>query len=100
MKPRLIAANELIKNLCETFCGETPCSIPCETIDAIGRCPTAYNIDKVVEQLEELQNFEIRTGQGYCPDANEEECRYRYSDLGCSYCALEKAIEIVKGGGR
>ena len=56
------------------------------------------NIDKVVEQLEAIQNFEMRTGKCYCPDANEEDCRYAFSDLSCAYCSIEKAIEIVKGG--
>ena len=53
--------------------------------------------DKIVEQLEQIQNFEERTGRGYCPDG--DECRYKYSDLGCTHCAFEKAIEIVKKGG-
>lgn len=61
--------------------------------------PTAYDPDKVVEKLEDLQNFEERTGKSYCPEG-AAECRYKYSDLGCTHCAFEKAIEIVKGGGK
>lgn len=106
-KPRLIDVNELLKWL-ELVRKDYKHAGACNeayaveyiifAVNEIDTIPTAYDIDKVVEQLEAMQNFEMRTGQNYCPDANEEECRYRYSDLGCSYCAFEKAIEIVKGG--
>ena len=66
--------------------------------EAIKAWNTRKPIDKVVEQLEAIQNFEMRTGKCYCPDANEEDCRYAFSDLSCAYCSIEKAIEIVKGG--
>ena len=91
-KPRLIDANKVIKTI-EEVCGGSKELL----IQLINEQPTAYDIDKVVEQLEAIQNFEMRTGKGYCPD-RDTECRYMYSDLGCSYCAFEKAIEIVKGG--
>ena len=53
--------------------------------------------DRIVEQLEAMQNFEMRTGKSYCPDADVKNCRFRFSDLSCSFCAFDKAIAIVKG---
>lgn len=49
--------------------------------------PTAYDVDKVVEQLEEL---------------TEEECTLHECGIRserCKPCIAKKAIEIVKGGG-
>ena len=45
-------------------------------------CPTAYDVDKVVEQLEELR----------------KECEDQLQDYDQNYF-IDKAIEIVKGGG-
>lgn len=61
----------------------------CELIDAQ---PTAYDPDKVVEQLEEIE--EIMTS-GVSQDCFGEECKA--SD--CTVCLISRAIEIVKGGG-
>lgn len=54
--------------------------------------PTAYEPDKVVEQLEEIE--EIMTS-GVEQDCFGEECKA--SD--CTVCLISRAIEIVKGGG-
>lgn len=54
--------------------------------------PTAYDPDKVVEQLEEVEK--IMTSPVNI-DCFGEECRA--SD--CTVCLISKAIEIVKGGG-
>lgn len=54
--------------------------------------PTAYDVDKVVEQLEEVEK--IMTSP-VTEDCFGEECRA--SD--CTVCLISKAIEIVKGGG-
>lgn len=54
---------------------------------AIDEVPTAYDPDKVVEQLEEL---------------TEEECTLRECGIRserCKPCIAKRAIEIVKGGG-
>ena len=66
----------------------------------IGGFDTGYDINKVVEQLEQLQDIERLTGRGYCPEIDEEDSDLSCltSELGCGYCAFEKAIEIVKGG--
>lgn len=88
-KPRLIDANALIEWLtkptgfrtnCED-CSDRDC-IDCIIKEALENTPTAYDIDKVVEQLEENAKAVY----------NEIEGDY------INYVALEKAIEIVKGG--
>lgn len=54
--------------------------------------PTAYDPDKVVEQLEEVEK--IMTSPVNI-DCFGEECKA--SD--CTVCLISKAIQIVKGGG-
>lgn len=54
--------------------------------------PTVFDVDKVIEQLEEVEK--IMTSP-VTKDCFEEECRA--SD--CTVCLINKAIEIVKGGG-
>lgn len=54
--------------------------------------PTAYDPDKVVKQLEEVEK--IMTSPVNI-DCFGEECKA--SD--CTVCLISKAIEIVKGGG-
>lgn len=54
--------------------------------------PTVFDVDKVIEQLEEVEK--IMTSP-VTKDCFGEECRA--SD--CTVCLISKAIEIVKGGG-
>lgn len=61
-------------------------------VDSVNNEPTAYDPDKVVEQLEEVEK--IMTSPVNI-DCFGEECRA--SD--CTVCLISKAIEIVKGGG-
>jgi hypothetical protein len=51
-------------------------------LDFIDKQPTAYDVDKVVEQLEELR----------------KECEDPLQDYDPNYF-IDKAIEITKGGG-
>ena len=54
--------------------------------DAINNMPTAYNVDKVVAQLEDY--------------GNEEMCYYKNTPYEkCVEECINKAIDIVKGGG-
>ncbi len=62
------------------------------TIMEIDNQPTAFDVDKVVEQLEEVEK--IMTSP-VTEDCFGEECRA--SD--CTVCLISKAIEIVEGGG-
>lgn len=61
-------------------------------VDEINRIPTAYDVDKVVEQLEEEYISAICW--------NNKPCNYPET-IGCCYDrAINKAVEIVKGGGQ
>lgn len=54
--------------------------------------PTAYNRDKVVEQLKEIKRM---MESDISPDCFREEC----IEADCTVCLAGKAIEIVKAGG-
>ena len=54
--------------------------------------PTAYNRDKVVEQLEEIKRM---MESNISPDCFRAEC----IEADCTVCLAGKVIEIVKGGG-
>ena len=56
-------------------------------IDRIKSQPTAYDVDKVVEQLEEIRVKKT---------CNKEKCDTK--EL-CRICVVDDAIKIVKGGG-
>ena len=80
---RLIDADALIKNLSYLY---TKNHIPVdmrskEILTTIMEQPTAYNVDKVVEELE-LHSFELGT-----------------DTIPVHYVRLNEAIEIVKQGG-
>ena len=69
------------------------CRLCLESIKGIiDEQPTAFDMDKIVEQLEEVEK--IMTSP-VTEDCFGEECRA--SD--CTICLISKAIEIVKGGG-
>lgn len=91
---RLIDADLLKKNCKCTgkFEDEFKCVSLSELAKVIDNQPTAFDADKVVEQLEEVEK--IMTSP-VTEDCFGEECRA--SD--CTICIISKAIEIVKGGG-
>ena len=64
-------------------------------IDVIKEQPTAYSVDKVVDELEEIicpkRLYFCRVSKGGCNKSD---------DVGCIDCAIQKAIEIVKRGGK
>lgn len=89
---RLIDADELILHLNDFMMQERPidvqdiesinvCAVIKECIKAVEEQPTAYDVDKVVEQLEDESEI-------YCREYGKEDELY-----------LKGAIEIVKGGG-
>ena len=79
---RLIDEDELIKGRVEN-----------DPVVIAAKCaPTAYDPDKVVEQLEEVEKIMTSPVN---KDCFGEECRA--SD--CTVCLISKAIDIVKGGG-
>lgn len=82
---RLIDADKLRKKLLMMECME-------DVVEVIDSQSTAFDIDKVVEELEnqecEYQQYDMPT--------NDYECGF---EGGCEY-AFRKAIEIVKAGGQ
>lgn len=94
---RLIDADALIAEcenaICPTASGRM---VLRSVIRTIKKTPTAYDPDKVVEQLNEEKEFSYADFDEYvnevCPCLDAE-----YDDLFNK--GLERAIEIVKGGG-
>ena len=95
---RLIDADELIKYIKIWEIGTSISSGQKEFIDCINEQPTAFDVDKVVEQIESIKWKE----QGACTDEQCENCKY-FNDCWdgdmIDNLALDKATEIVKGGG-
>jgi hypothetical protein len=89
---RLIDADELIKYIKIWEIGTSISSDQKEFIDCVSKQLTAFDVDKVVEQLEEVKK--IMTSP-VTKDCFGEECRAS----GCTVYLISKAIEIVKGGG-
>ena len=89
---RLIDADELIKYIKNWEIGTSISSYQKEFIDCVNNQPTAFDVDNVVEQLEDLKEmywFSI-ANTGYKKlDVDYKNIEY----------ALDRAIEIVKGGG-
>ena len=95
---RLIDADELIEYIKAFEIGTSISSDQKEFIDCINRQPTAFDVDKVVEQIKSVKEKKYAA----CSDQECGRCRY-LSTCSCGdkadKLALDKAIEIVKGGG-
>lgn len=68
-----------------------------ECMKAVEEQPTAFDVEKVVEQLESLKE------KGACYDVQCEHCNYSRRCWDGEYAdslALDKAIDIVKRGGK
>ena len=71
-----------------------------ECMKAVEEQPTAFDVEKVIEILEILREESTHVS---CPDEECEDCKYFGDCNDCDYAdvhALDKAIEIVKRGGR
>ena len=89
---RLIDADELIKYIKIWEIGTSISSDQKEFIDCINNQPTAFDADKVSKQLKDLKAmywFSIA-------NTGDKKLDVAYEKVGN---ALDKAIEIVKGGG-
>ena len=88
---RLIDADELIN----WICNDSGDNLMDEYyIEHINNMPEAYDVDKVVEQLEEAKGK--IASEDYCKNMNDKEsCLHK----DCYKCCAEYLIEIVKGGG-
>ena len=87
--------DDLLKKNCKCT-GEFEDNFKCVSLSELAKVidnqPTAFDVDKVVEQLEEVEKAMTSP---VTEDCFGEECRA--SD--CTVCLISKAIEIVKGGG-
>ena len=64
--------------------------------------PTAYDVDKVIEQLEKLKkNYMKARDRTYCRSTETDDCDSCRADhyLEARLSAIDRAIEIMKGGG-
>ena len=87
---RLIDADKLIKYI------KSISSDQKEFIDCVNEQPTAFDVDKVAKQLEDIKRKKYRA----CQDVICEDCKY--SEDCCDgdesdKLALDMAVEIVKG---
>ncbi len=87
---RLIDENDVIQAIRKLPVGSAMQKI--RTMDAVEHIPTAYNPDKVIEQLQLLSD-KADDDIAVC---KADMCQY-YDGYGDG---LEKAIEIIKDGGR
>lgn len=80
---RLIDAEKLIKDVEKDF------YYPEAYKKMIEAQPTAYDLDKVVEDLEELRdgNYDF------------DCCPYKDTDISCDKCHMIRAVDIVRHGG-
>ena len=87
---KLIDADELIKYIKIWEIGTSISSDQKEFIDCVNKQPTAFDVDKVVEQLEKLAD----EANDKILEAGGLQLYYDgYED------AMRTAVEIVKGGG-
>lgn len=91
---RLIDADVLKSNL--TLVDEK-CSLQNTLLDIIDKHVTAYDIDKVVEQLEKMLENDVEYKYKRCRTVGDEGCA-KY--IACEYCILQGALEIIKAGGK
>ena len=92
----LISRSELLKRLEEwNTSDETDKALYNFALHIIIEQPTTYSVDKVVDELEEIicpkRLYFCRVSKGGCNKSD---------DVGCIDCAIQKAIEIVKRGGK
>ena len=89
---RLIDADELIKYIKIWEIGTSISSDQKEFIDCVNNQPTAFDLDKVVEQLEkEESKATLRLME-------DRKTAFEFSSK-CRLKAYKKAIKIVKDGG-
>lgn len=91
---RLINAEHLLFLIDSSIALRELANIPTSELKSIRECvseePTAYNVDQVVEELEEI-------GKKYCENI---DCHMYQNCDGCEHKDLmECAIEIVRNGG-
>ena len=87
MNMRLIDADKLIAGRVE----DDPVVI------AGNAASTAYDVNKVAEQLEGMLGNDFEYRYKRCRTVGDDCC---VKHIACEYCILQGAIEIVKAGGK
>ena len=88
----LISRSTAMENYCNALCPKLQKGEYCNNCIVkawLNNQPTAYDMDKVVEQLEEVKNKDTEIA---LDEAQKERC-FWYAQ------GMNRAIEIVKGGG-
>ena len=92
---RLIDADKLKKDLESVTLSNGTLLNTNTVLLLLDKYPTSYDVDKVVEELDEIicpkRLYFCRVSEGGCNKSD---------DVGCIDCAIQKAIEIVKRGGK
>ena len=89
---RLIDADELIEYIKIWEIGTSISSDQKEFIDCINRQPTAFDVEKVIDQLEKEKS------KARLELIDDRKTGFEFSSK-CKLDAYKKALEIVKGGG-
>nr|DAQ49359.1 MAG TPA: hypothetical protein [Caudoviricetes sp.] len=89
---KLIDADELIEYIKAFEIGTSISSDQKEFIDCVNKQPTVFDVDKVVERLEEEKKRAFKL----CLGTNDSTQRLKYIE---KEQTIALAIEIVKGGG-
>jgi hypothetical protein len=89
---KLIDADELIEYIKAFEIGTSISSDQKEFIDCVNKQPTVFDVDKVVERLEEEEKRAFKL----CLGTNDSTQRLKYIE---KEQTIALAIEIVKGGG-
>ena len=94
---RLIDADAFEKEIVEFYessLNDHDANLFVEFMAHLDEQPTAYDVEKVVEQLETHKDLDVCENNCY-------ECKKKYPNDDCptEKCAFDKAIEIVRKGG-
>ena len=87
---RLINADTLADKFKQLKCEESLESMFAEEmVKMVEAQPTAYDLDKVVEDLEELRdgNYDFNC------------CPYKDTNISCDKCHMIRVIDVVRSGG-
>lgn len=98
---RLIDADWIVdSDIANCLGAEYYCCVP-DVRDMLNEQPTAYDVEKVVEELENLREVELHKPD-MCDELGNGDGESQYNDGRSQgrYEAFIEAIEIVKRGGR
>lgn len=93
---RLIDADEFIKKFSYAKANTEEENIMCATVrKMVKEQPTAFDVENIIKQLEEERDYSYEDYENY---VEKHDMDVEYDDLFCR--GLDRAIEIVKRGGR